>query len=407
MDNYREIIQHCLKHQRISAEVVDEVLLYTVSKQENFEKIFASKLKPYKHVINGMDEGFPRFLMSSFVVYQIFREKGLGKKYLKHRKVKACSEDEINLVKDNLKTPWRFAFFRLEKVLDEPILQMKDICTGESFTLYSNGTTDHIDRLGEDTLFFALIGFNGMCWETYGVISYLPGFIDEDILGFAKRVDSSISHIEDVPSVIAKNVVPFMMLFSLGEIPKVETYHGHSLLFCGSEIENCASITKEQLEPHFIVEESNGVLRAYSDEIEKETEFAVLVYDSIDNRMVLDTGNRKSYELMVTELAKADIIFPMEPDLAVSGSGVMAIVDILQQERLKREYYSSFEENVSPEQSEELERINACVEVIIKHKNAKTSYNLTELAREFDLPSETVVDLEMSIMQTILKNSDN
>lgn len=78
---------------------------------------------------------------------------------------------------------------RLNAILPLNFFEMVDALTNEEFLLNSTGMTELHKLHGSMQMYFYILGFNGMCWQTYGSHAYFRGMIPSDLLFFARQFD--------------------------------------------------------------------------------------------------------------------------------------------------------------------------------------------------------------------------
>jgi hypothetical protein len=64
-----------------------------------------------------------------------------------------------------------------------------------------------------------LVGFNGECWQSFGLLLSFRNFDVDDIFFFATKLDAYISNDQELIDSVAKNPIPFFMLVVEFEIP--------------------------------------------------------------------------------------------------------------------------------------------------------------------------------------------
>lgn len=348
--NYSRVLSEIMQSREINVRLIDQLLMPLAARQEKYEKYFLARLKKYSSIIRRLDRGFSDYLMTQYIAFQLFRKDGQGQKYLNHRKAKHISDDERSHVEYLLQYPWSFSFYRYKEELEDSFYTMVDICTGEEFTLYSGGTDELLEIFGKDILFFTLRGYNGDVDETYGVIMYFCSFTNQDILSFAKCIDSSVDEMSDIPALIANDPIPFMMLFAFAQIPKMDAYKDQEILVCRSEIENFFAPQREELEKEFTVEEKSGVYRCSDEKWSEVPHLGALYIDTNKKRLLLDTGTKEAYNALRDHAKLIDIPIAEEPDLAMSTAMVIATEDILKKKCVNEHYAHLFAREQPPEE---------------------------------------------------------
>lgn len=392
--DYNRIESKLLHNREINIKLIDERMLPLATKQEKYEKKFPGKLRKYSSVVKRLENRLPLYLMCQYTAFQLFRENGLGEKYLNHRKMKHITADERAHMEKILQHPWHYTFYRLKEEIEDSFYTMVNICTGEEFTLYSEGTAELLDNFGEDILFFTLLGFNGDVHETYSLICYFCGFSDRDILAFTKCIDSSVEEMSDIPAQISKDPIPYMMLFAFAQTPKVNTFQDQEILICSYEIENFLPPAKEELEKEFTVVENSGVLYCFDENWSEVPHFGALYIDMNKKRLLLDAGTKDAYDALKDRAKRIHIPIADEPNLSMSPAMVMAIGDILNKKRTKESYAHLFNSEYRPEDIASMKELNTCLEKMSSYININQKMPYENLSTEFGVDVEVIKNIE-------------
>ena len=108
-------------------------------------------------------------------------------------------------------------------------------------------------------LWFNLIAFNGVCWQTFGPLNAYQSFDEDDIFFFATELNPRIDSEERLMEDVEKNPVPYMLLLNGGRIPQTVNKKDELLIIL-SEYEQ-DSFDAGQLKDHFKVEYNSNVFR--------------------------------------------------------------------------------------------------------------------------------------------------
>jgi hypothetical protein len=134
MKNYSEIITHCKNHSAISAEVIDNYLMYYAATKEGMEKEMNIKFGRYKHVhLGDLHERFINYFKAEYVVSRIFLKNGLIKKYLNHSAIKQLPAKQYHFLQEQSQTPWKFSFAIIISRPHPDFFEMEDVFTQETY----------------------------------------------------------------------------------------------------------------------------------------------------------------------------------------------------------------------------------------------------------------------------------
>jgi len=110
------------------------------------------------------------------------------------------SGTEEKLVRYFRENPWFYSVFTVEKPLHNNLLRVFDHIEERSLLLYSRGVFELFNW--EET------------YQTYGPINYFNGFDLTDLKCFAGLVCPHFQHAGNLAKAIARNPVPFYMLYT-------------------------------------------------------------------------------------------------------------------------------------------------------------------------------------------------
>src|SRR5258706_11984534 len=141
MTDFIEIKKICDRASGISTTVIDDFLLHYAAGKDNLAREFDLKIASYKHITQQADISWVRLMKSQYIIHKIFKADGLLRKYLNHEEIKRRPTRELEFLKEQLATPWRFCFSGIEGSPAPDFYQMVDVFSGDSFLLYSKSTT--------------------------------------------------------------------------------------------------------------------------------------------------------------------------------------------------------------------------------------------------------------------------
>src|SRR3546814_16717135 len=92
---------------------------------------------------------------------------------------------------------------------------MQDVFTSQKFLLYSTGVTQILSE-HPVALWFNLIAFNGMCWQSYGPIGHYQSFRPDDIRYYASEMNPREWFEKDAEILenVERNPLPYLMLMN-------------------------------------------------------------------------------------------------------------------------------------------------------------------------------------------------
>jgi hypothetical protein len=390
--NYSDIIFHCKKHSAISAEVIDDFLMYYAAEKEGMEREMNKKFDRFKHIDLGEHHAkYINFLKAEYVVSRIFLKNGLIKKYLNHSTIKQLLPQQYRFLQEQADNPWKFTFARIINQPYDDFFEMEDVFTGDEFLLYSPSTTQTL-QASNPILWFLMIGYNGICWQSYGLNIPFKSFDTDDIFFFATELDPSISNEEELIASIEKDPVPFFMLMSASHKPSV--YHKQDLMvqcFSSDLLNNFDSgIFKKK----FNIAWNEDVYQLNLKNWNEFPHYAIAYYDENKKIFCRTALTQRGFEALNNIILKLGIEQNEEPDIRVSMSMLSALEDILKRE-IKINPYEKLFSNANADADESaLEGHNEFFKLAIPILNERKKPNLIELAKqagiEHDLAKKTL-----------------
>src|SRR3546814_381904 len=174
-----------------------------------------NRLAPYRHITRNFDPSWVNYFKAQYIAHQLFKKGGLIQKYLNHSAVKDLTEQERTYLRQQSAQPWRFSFSVITGRPAEDFYEMQDVFTSQKFLLYSTGVTQILSE-HPVALWFNLIAFNGMCWQSYGPIGHYQSFRPDDIRYYASELNPREWFEKDAEILenVERNPLPYMMLMN-------------------------------------------------------------------------------------------------------------------------------------------------------------------------------------------------
>lgn len=395
MPDFQRIRYNCEKLATISDRLIDRFLLNLCASEEGLEKKFAGMLADYQNVIQKMPEDWPLWLMSQYTVFQIFRKEGLGQKYLNHIQVRRRSVKELDYLKFQIDHPWRFVFCVIEQNPRDCFFEMKDVLTGENFLLYSPGIAETERQEGPMALYFLLIGFNGECWQTYGILNYFKGFQPFDILFFAKQLKPDLVSMKEVPKLIEEDPLPFMMLWVGAKLPL--TFHKDDMIVIISSDLKLEEFDPQRFDQDFIIKRKSDVYMLSLKRWHGFPHFCKCFYDTEKRVFSLHAMTERGYAKLVEVLNRLGYELSGEPEVRVTLAMASIIEEVLGRKPELNPYEKLFTKKPSPEKEAELDKVNVFLKKFMNAFNSGADYDLQELASASGIPLETAKDIAEQI----------
>ncbi len=392
-NDYHRMLARCEKNSEITAEFVDRFLVPYAVERENMDREFLGAASRYRDIVRKMPEGWLGFSISQYVCLKLFRRGGRAADYIRHSALKARSAEETAFLQFQIEHPWRFSFYRAERLPEAHFFMLTGVFTGEVFTVYSKGIDSILKTGGPMSMLLLLIGYNGLCWQTYGTIAYFRGLQPMDIFYFAALLNGRIERIDQVPECIEDNPVHFMVLYHGAELPTVVS-RGYPVVHCKSELKNI-DLDPEKLSGVAVVRKVQHIYKITLPDTEDFPHYGICHYHSKKRHLVVTAMTEWAYAKIAEFLGEHGISVPGRPRIFVTPTMASLLTEDL---RMNIDYTSPYAKTFAgPEPSDEekahLNKLNAVMRDIMDALNSKRPVDAAALARVHGVELETVEQL--------------
>lgn len=388
--NYESLRSHCEHHSDISRKVIDDYLMYYAAEREKLVPVMDVQLKKYRHIVRKIEPSYINFLKAEFIVHRIFRKNGYIHNYLSKHVVQSLPEDQRRLLEHNAAHPWRYSF---AMIMDKPakdFFYMEDIITGEEYLLFSPGM-----QLTEDEhhprIWLNMIGYNGQCWQTYGLMIPLKSFDIDDIYFFGTELDPDIEDHEMLQNHLENNPWPYFMLLNFSLSPVI-TARGHEVrqLVSFDPIENFST---DAVSDKFKVEWDGGIYKISPLNNDDEfPHFAQAFYNEANQELTRTASTEQGFNNLTEALKYAGYDLSPVADISVSTSMLHATKQILNKDIQLHPYEDLFDES-TPESDKSLEAINQFMQLALPYINSGERPDIKALAEQSGIKYETAKEI--------------
>ncbi len=395
------MLRQCEKSSELTAEFVDRFLVPYAVERENLDAEFLNAASRYRDVIRKMPEGWAGYSMTQYACLKLFKRGGLAAKYINHSALKTRSAEEIGFLRFQIDHPWCLSFFGVERLPKALFFELTDVFSGEVFTVYSKGIDSILQTSGSLSMLLLLIGFNGLCWQTYGTLAYFIGLQPFDIYYFATLLNGGVKHHEDVPAFIEDNPLHFMVLYYRAELPLVIS-RGHPVIHCKSEVKKI-DLDPEKLVGEALVRKVQHIYKITLPGSEDFPHYGACYYHSQKRHLVVTAMTEWAYGKMAELLGENGISVPERPRIFATPVMMSLLKNDL---KMKIDYGNPYEKTFAgPEPSDKekafLEKLNAVMRDVVEASNAKRPVDAAVLARRHGVEIETVNQLVESMENTL------
>jgi hypothetical protein len=379
MTDYDEIKKVCDRTSHSTATVIDDYILHYAAAKDNLADEFDKRIAAYKHVTRQLDPSWVRLLKSQYIVHKVFKADGLLRKYLNHAEIKRLPSEGQEFLKSQLAQPWRFSFSMIVENPADDFYRMKDVFSGESFLLYSRSTTD-ILKEHTPILWFNLIAFNGVCWQTFGPVASYQSFGVDEIFFFASEVNFDIEDDDMLRQDVERNPVPYMLLLTGCRLPR--TFNKKDELLILSSDYDVESLGTEALKESFKVEYNEGVYRLSLKRWDGPPHHAVAYFDEEHAILMLTAMTNRGFKALANKLNDQSFNFSAEPQVSLRPTMLVTAEQILNRKVEVNPYEELFAIESDPEVEDNVERMNQFLKAILPEINAGRKPDIAALAKQ-------------------------
>lgn len=400
MQPFDDLKKHCEKNRNISAAVIDQFLIHYAADKAHLVPGMETTIKRYKYAAADIGTANLNHLRAEYIAHRIFRKDGLIHKFLKHAALQVLPQDEIEFLRYNSENPWRFSFAVISSNPDDSFFRMEDVMTGEEYLLYSPGMQTTLTEY-KPLLWFNLIGFNGLCWQTFGLMIPFLALTADDIFFFATELNPNIDGEEALMEEVERNPIPFFMLVTASNKPVV-TSRGYVTLTCQST-DNIPDLQVEKLGAGFEVTKKIDVYRLSLKKLQTFPHFAEAYYNQKTGELLRTSMTQHGFSMLTAALAKKGIHLSTEADIVVSPVMLYTAEKILNRKIVLNPYSQYFSsENEGAEENPDLSGINTFIGLALPFYNQGKEVDIDKLATQAGIDPSMAADL----WQQVKKKTD-
>jgi hypothetical protein len=359
--------------------------------------------RKFKHVDLGeMRERYINFFKAEYVTSKIFLKNGHIKKYLNHSLIKQLPSEEFEFLLQQSFCPWKFSFAEIIKNPSDCFYEMKDVYTHETYLLYSPSMKLTLSEYNPQ-LWFNLIGFNGKCWQTFGIVSHFRSFDEDDIFFFATELNPEIQDEEELVNEIERNPVPFFMLISASEKPSIAN-KGHLILH-NYAIDSLNQFALDPYKEKFNVAWNENVFQLKLKTGSEFPHYAIAYFDEKQNTISRTALTDVGFQKLTQALNKCGLKLDEDADIRVSLTMFATAKEILKKDIELYPYESLFSHSDLEEEEDEetaLDNYNEFIKLALPYLNDRKKPNLIALSKKAEIEYE----MEKKILAILKRTRD-
>lgn len=394
MSDFKRMLSTCWQNSTLSEAVIDDFLMYYAGARDGLDEGFDRKLRKYRQMMRYFAQSTVNMFKAQYVTHKIFKRGGLIGKYLNQRAVKDLSEEQRGFLAHHAAHPWRFCYSVIVERPAEDFYVMEDVFADKEFLLYSPSITKILNEQPV-ILWFNLISFNGMCWQSYGPIGSFSGFTPDDIFFFTTQVSPGIESAAEVIAQIEKDPTPYMMLLGMMNTPVI-MHKRHEVVNIISECHDI-SIDPDDLSKDFQLETLDGITRLALKKKDEFPHFAVAYYDPGKNLLLLTAMTHGGFKALVKTLRAYTLTIAPIPDIRVHLPMLTATEKILGKRITPNPYEDLFSVEAPEEEQAELDSINQFLQMVMAQINAGKEPDIAAVAEKAGVDINTATEIYRNV----------
>ncbi|MFW6138138.1 MAG: hypothetical protein ACOC7U_03095 [Spirochaetota bacterium] len=365
------------------ASLMDKLMPWADMREKLF-RAFKKEVYPYRELVKKLPPEWEEACAGQYVAGKVLGSPARLKKFF-HSARHLLSDEEEALVRCFRKNPWFYSIFTVEEQVYKDLLRVYDHVQQSFFLLCSKGVGE-LHRKGKRLFMSLLFNWEETC-QTYGPIYYFKGFDLRDLESFADLADHYFRHTGDLSKTIARTPVPFYLLYSFAELP-VTMRRKEKMVLCSHQVK-APDFDPGVYSESFDIEQKQGVYKLTLKGSEEPEYFYTVYYERKKGLLSITSMGMERYRELCSMLGSG-YRFPDKPSWCVSMQMVLAIKEVLGIEPPSHQYDVLFREEPQPGADEEIDRLNAMTREMSDRYNQGRPCTVEEMARKYDLPVETV-----------------
>jgi hypothetical protein len=378
-----ETLGACASTSRILASF-DKTLLEWADRESLFEP-FLRQLEEHADLSGSLTEEWVHATANQYVAGKLYSGGPLLPRCIQSLG-SSLKPDASRLLASFLDTPWRYALFSVKGVIADTLFSVHDYFSGEELLLQSDGLA-RLHKRGVPLVLTLLLN-NGHCFQTYGPLHAHIGFEPSDFLFFARMLDSRLVERKGLGACMAKTPIPFFLLDCASQVPPI-AHKGKRVVYCFHSLKATGFDPGTlRTRGHFSTESRELMTRLCLDGKDSPFDLAHVYYDGKNDILAVHTSGMESYGRL-RDLILPDIEFPEQPFWMSSANMTATAGHVLRMKEPEDDFSSAFDEEPTPEETKDLETMNAFMRKAADRSNYGLPISYEELAEKHGIPLET------------------
>jgi len=385
--DFKRLENHCRRHRTISDKVLDQFLMNFIAKRERMDQKMKDLEQKYRHIIRKMPREFFPMMMGEYIIGKTLMPDGLIHNHLNNAQIRSLDQIEQEFLEFQVNHPWRYCFARIAGHPATNFFRLSDAFYEDEFLLYSPGMEAFWAEGRKQDLYFLLIGFNGQCWHTYGVILAMKSFSPDDIYFYGTEVFPEVDSDASLMASVYRDPMPYMMLACGMEYPIMMS--GDHVLRHWVAVDEIDRFDTEPLTSYFSIRWNNDMYRISQQEWDGPPHFATAYFNEKSGEFTRYAMTEQGFRELTGRLNQLGLPIGPSEDYSVGLSMVITMEEILKRKVPINEYETWFPEEVeNPIPQKDLDRMNRFLNLLLPFFNAGTTPDLNRLARQSGIDPE-------------------
>jgi hypothetical protein len=325
--DYKAIESHCHSHSEISKGLIDEYLMYYASSRFKLDKQFDQEVKRHKFMTSRWNPAVLRYFKAMYINGEIFGRNGCLSDILVDPNLRSLTDDEIELLEIQKEHPWQFSLTAILEKVAPDFYKVVDCFSEEIFLLYSPSTTNILEQDGDKLIYMQRL-YNGLCWQSSGIIFAHHVLDEDDFFFFATELNDEIESDLMVSDEMNTNPLPFMLLYEFSEIPQI-LQGGIISRICYSEEED-VQLDLKKLELDFRISTYKQFVDLKLLTFEGFPHFTRAIYNTNSRQLTLHASSIEGFASLYNKLQECGVPIDPQPMVMISPVMQIAVEKILQ-----------------------------------------------------------------------------
>ncbi len=343
--------------------------------------------KKYKSAIRKLPQDFFPRAMAEYIIGKTLCADGLIHKYINSSTISGLDKEKRDFIMYQANNPWRYAFARIIDHPEKDFFMMYDEFLRDELLMYSPGIESYFNEGYQNALYFILTGYNGKCWQTYGLMIPMKSFSADDIYFYGTELSAKVDSDETLMESVYSDPMPYMMLAVGMEHPVVVNKNDEIRVYVAED--DIRNIDTQSIKKHFTTEWNKQVYRFKNAKWSEPPHFAIAYYNEQTGGLYRHAMTAEGFNQLSNMLVDLGIDIDPFEDYNVNPGMLITIDHITGKKPVTDPYEKLFIKLVDKDSSEELNKLNFFMNLLLPYINSGTKPDIRQLANDSDVDIDT------------------